>query len=336
MRYDHYLHKTAQTRAVCIEENLSQMRYVDLHCDTLTAARGMGVAVDDRRLQAGVAQLDKSECAAQCFAIFTEGDTAATDFFAGLAFYEKCVNEQKFTPVLDGADLERCLKGGGTGAILTVENLGFLDDISRLEELYSAGVRMASLVWNNENKFAYPNLIFGADGAPIFSARESRGLKPAGRAAVEMLDKLKIIVDVSHLSDGGAAEILGGRKIPAVASHSGAAEVCSVSRNLTDALIKKIADCGGVIGINYCKDFLGAGDTFARIFDHLKHLIRVGGDGVVALGSDFDGIPAPPGLETCERVPALFEYLHGRGIGAATLEKLCRKNFARVFKEVCG
>ena len=310
MRYDHYLHKTAQTRAVCIEENLSQMRYIDLHCDTLTAACGRGVAVDDRRLQAGAAQLNESECAAQCFAIFTEGDSAANDFFGCLAFYEKCVDDGKFAPVLDGADLERRVKGGGTGAILTVENLGFLDDIARLGELYSAGVRMASLVWNNENKFAYPNLIFGADGAPIFSARESRGLKPAGRAAVEMLDKLKIIVDVSHLSDGGADEILSGRKIP--------------------------ADCGGVIGIYYCKDFLGDGDTFARVLAHLQHIINVGGEGVVALGSDFDGIPAPPGLETCEKVPALFEYLQARGISAATLEKLCYKNFARVFEEVCG
>lgn len=336
MRYDHYLHKTAQTRAVCIEENLSQMRYIDLHCDTLTAACGRGVAVDDRRLQAGAAQLNESECAAQCFAIFTEGDSAANDFFGCLAFYEKCVNDGKFIPVLNGADLGRCIKCGGTGAILTVENLGFLDDIARLGELYSAGVRMASLVWNNENKFAYPNLIFGADGAPIFSARESRGLKPAGRAAVEMLDKLKIIVDVSHLSDGGADEILSGRKIPAVASHSGAAGACRVSRNLTDVLIKKIADCGGVIGIYYCKDFLGDGDTFARVLAHLQHIINVGGEGVVALGSDFDGIPAPPGLETCEKVPALFEYLQARGISAATLEKLCYKNFARVFEEVCG
>lgn len=312
------------------------MRYIDLHCDTLTAACGRGVSIEDGSLQAGTEKLNKSNCAAQCFALFTEGDGAAHAFKNYLSYYEKCVAESKLKPVLCADDLRAFLSGGGTGSILTVENLGFLDDIARLGELREAGVRMASLVWNHENAYAYPNLIFGDGGAPLFSKRESRGLKPLGRAAAEELDRLKIIVDISHLSDGGAEEILTGRKIPAVASHSGAFGACGVSRNLTDELIKKIADCGGVIGIYYCKDFLGEGDTFARVFAHLQHIIRVGGEDVIALGSDFDGIPAPPGLESCERVPALLDYLYSRGMRAATLEKLCHKNFARVFKEVCG
>ena len=73
------------------------------------------------------------------------------------------------------------------------------------------------------------------------------------------MDSLKIIVDISHLSDGGADEILEGRKIPLVASHSNARAVCGNPRNLTDEQIKKIADCGGVIGINFYKKFLGEG-----------------------------------------------------------------------------
>lgn len=327
------------------------MRYIDLHCDTLSAACDRGVSIEDGSLQSATEKLNKSNCAAQCFALFTEGDGAAHAFKNYLSYYEKCVAENKLKPVLCADDLRAFLSGGGTGSILTVENLGFLDDIARLGELREAGVRMASLVWNHENAYAYPNMPScpppaqgggaGVGVAPatlpkFLSERESRGLKPAGGAAVKELDRLKIIVDISHLSDGGAEEILTGRKIPAVASHSGAFGACGVSRNLTDELIKKIADCGGVIGIYYCKDFLGEGDTFARVFAHLQHIIRVGGEDVIALGSDFDGIPAPPGLESCERVPALLDYLYSRGMRAETLEKLCHKNFLRVFSEVCG
>lgn len=292
------------------------MKYIDLHCDTLTAAFDGGYSPFGCPLQASFDKLEKSGCAAQCLAVFTEGEEAALRFEKYLSFYRGLSDKPAF------------------GAILTIENLGFIGgDLSRIPALAGEGVKMASLVWNTENMLAYPNIVYKG-GKPVSGERESRGLKPLGKEAVALLDENKIIVDISHLSDGGAEEILRGRKIPVVASHSNAEAVCDVPRNLTDPLIKKIADCGGVIGVNFCKKFLGEGDAFDLVERHLKHIVRVGGEDVIAFGGDFDGIPAPPGLEDCTKMPLLIGRLE-KSLGHALCEKLCYKNFTRVFNEVC-
>lgn len=308
------------------------MKFIDMHCDTLTVCADNNDDIAVCGLQTNLQSLIKSGYAAQCFAIFTEGATAELDFERYLAFYQNALSAHGdiAAPVLNYADLERCWREGRLGCILTVENLSFTGgDISRLARLKSAGVKMVSLVWNNANAFAYPNLIM-ENGLPRFEKREGRGLTALGRAAAERLDELKIIIDISHLSDGGALELLDGRKIPLVASHSNAEGECAVSRNLTDGLIKKIAACGGVVGVNYCADFLG-GEAFESVLRHVNYLIKVGGEDLVALGSDFDGIPQVENLETCARVPALFNYLHDNGIPHKILEKLAYKNFLRVF-----
>lgn len=311
------------------------MKYADLHCDTLTECLDKGYSLADCNLQTNLEKLNKSGCAVQCFAIFTQGENAALRFEEYLGFYLRSLKRCKVKAVLNCSDLEYCINSGETGAILTVENLGFVKELSQIQSLAEAGVKMASLVWNYENALACPNLLF-ENGAPCFSKRNPSGLKPMGKEAVELLDKHKIIIDISHLSDGGADDILKNRKAPLVASHSNSAFVNGVCRNLTDGQIKKIAACGGVIGVNFCKDFLGEGDTFNLVLKHINRIINVGGEDVIAFGSDFDGIPAPPNLEGCEKMPALIDYLNDNGISGRVLEKLCYKNFVRVFKEVIG
>ena len=312
------------------------MKYIDLHCDTLTVCCDSGQGIVKNSLQTDIERLKKSGCAAQCFAIFTEGASAPQDFEKYLSFYQKALEENagKIAPVTSVQNLKNCVSSGILGGVLTVENLSFIGgDLSEIARLSQVGVKMASLVWNNQNLLASPNLRF-EKGVPQFSERCGNGLTGLGRQAVEELDKNKIIIDISHLSDGGAEDILKGRKIPVVASHSNCAGVLDVCRNLTDGLIKKVADCGGVIGVNYCMDFLG-GETFESVARHISHLINTGGADCVALGSDFDGIPAPAGLEDCSKMPKLLDFLESR-IGISALEKLAYLNFERVFEEVCG
>lgn len=306
-----------------------------MHCDTLTACYDSGESLAENNMQASLEKLNKSGCAAQCFAVFTQGGDAALRFEKYLAFFKSEIKKHGVLQIRGSKDIAECMRSGKTGAILTVENLGFIgEDLSRIETLAKEGVKMASLVWNYENALARPNLKF-KDGMPLFEEREHAGLTPLGAQAVEMLDGLKIMVDISHLSDGGAQDILKNRKIPVVASHSNAAAACNIARNLSDGLIKKIADCGGVIGVNYCKDFLGAHGTFEDILNHIKHTVNVGGEDVIALGSDFDGIPAPPQLENCLKIPALLEFLQN-ALGARLTQKLCHENFTRAFRSVCG
>ncbi|MDE5722521.1 MAG: membrane dipeptidase [Clostridia bacterium] len=314
------------------------MKYIDMHCDTLTASKDKNLPLDGGNLHAGIDKLEKSGCAAQCFAIFTDGESASNDFEKYLSFYGEEMQRlgKRVIPVRQFSDLKRCLDGEGTGVILTVENLGFIGgDVSRLDKLYKCGVRMASPVWNFENALAYPNLKF-KDGIPLFSEREARGLKKFGAQVLERLDELGVIADISHLSDGGAEDILKDRKIPVVASHSNAESVCPVCRNLTDGLIEKIAACGGVVGVNFCVDFLGGGGAMESVLKHIRSIINVGGEDVIAFGSDFDGIPQNPYIKDCTSMPELLNYLNMHGLSAVTLEKLAYKNFTRVFKEVCG
>lgn len=297
------------------------MKYVDLHCDSATACFDGGYALANNGLHVNFKKLAESGCAAQCFAIFTEGAGARESFKKYTDFFLTGVRDNSLTLVDCYSRLISCARSENTGAILTVENLGFTDgDAEEITALKDKGVVMASLVWNNENSLACPN---GSAG----------GLKPKGRQTVELLDSLKIIVDVSHLSDGGTDEILNHRKIPVAASHSDARSVCNVPRNLTDRQIKAIADCGGVIGVNFHKKFLGEGEPFGRVLGHIRHIIGTGGEDVVAFGSDFDGIPTVDGLEGCEKMPALIGYL-SEALGSRIAEKLCFENFARVLKEV--
>lgn len=294
------------------------MKYIDLHCDSATVSSDKGYSLSDGNLQVNFDKLLSNGCAAQCFAIFTDGENPREKFYKYFDFFSTSVRTNNLTLV----DCFSKLSDGKPNAILTVENLGFTDgDMGEIYALKSLGVVMASLVWNNENCFAYPN------GTPF------RGLKPLGREAVELLDSLKIIVDLSHLSDGGTDEILEHRKIPTVASHSNARSVCNAPRNLTDRQIKYIADCGGVIGVNFCKKFLGEGEPFDCVLRHIKHIIKTGGEDAVAFGCDFDGIPAVRGLEGCEKMPALIEYISDE-LGSRITEKLCFENFARALKEV--
>ena len=328
------MRQATQTRKVCAEKILPQkMKYIDLHCDSATVCLDRGYALTNNDLHVNLDKLKEADCAAQCFAIFTDGEGARESFEKYLNFFLSSVRLNKLTLVDCFQRLISRAQSKKPCAILTVENLGFTGgNEEEIIALRDKGVLMASLVWNSENCYAYPNLIFKG-GMPDFSECEKRGLKEKGREAVELLDSLKIIVDVSHLSDGGTDEILDGRKIPIVASHSNARAIRPMPRNLTDKQIRGIADCGGVVGINFCKDFLGDGKVFELVKRHLEHMIKIGGENVVAFGSDFDGIPTVKGLEGCEKMPALIEYLDGV-FGNRITEKLCFKNFARVLKDV--
>ena len=304
------------------------MKYVDLHCDTLTKSFDEKLCIKDGGMQINLDKLKKSGCAAQCFAIFTQGEGADSRFLNYAEYFKDCMRRygRQTEFIKNYSQLKYCLDGGATGVILTVENLGFISSADQIDGLHSLGVRIASPVWNFENALAFPNI--------SEKGREKRGLKPLGREVIKRLDERGIIVDISHLSDGGAEEILRGRKIPLVASHSNCAAVCNHPRNLNDGLIKKIAACGGVVGVNFCKKFLGGGDPFERVLDNINYLIKVGGEDIISFGSDFDGIPECEKLEGCEKMPYLLNFLESRGIRGATLEKLAYKNFARVFKEV--
>ncbi len=309
-----------------------------MHCDTLTFCLDRGEDLKNAGGQINLKKLRGAGCALQCFAIFTDGENSAERFESALSLYNRSLSEygELVLPVFSYADYLKAERSGKIAALLTVENLGFIgNDLNKISLLRQKGVRMCSLVWNNANQFAFPNLI--CRGVPAFSEREERGLTPFGRQAVEELNRNGIIIDISHLSDGGADDVLRLSDAPVVASHSNCFTIRAVSRNLTDSQIKKISGKGGVLGVNFCKDFVGGGeDIIGAVCAHIKYLINVGGEDCAALGSDFDGISAPKGLENCLKVPLIFERLRKEGVSLRVIEKFAYGNFLRVLREAAG
>ena len=309
--------------------------YADMHCDTLTVAASEDCGLKENGLQADLKRLAAAGCAVQCFAVFTRGDDPRA-FYSYAEYFNAQVRAAGdiCTPVLRHSDFERERAEGKVGCVLTAENMGFDSSAQDVRRMYACGVRMASLVWSEENGLAFPNLVF-KDSAPDFSAREARGLKERGCEVASALDELGVIIDVSHLSDGGLCDLLRGRKRPLVASHSDCFSLSPVSRNLTDGQIRAIADCGGVVGVNFCLGFLGGDDAAERAFEHIKHIVKVGGGDCAAIGSDFDGMPVQRGMESCADMPKLLGMVKAK-FGSRVAQKIACGNFLRVFKEVCG
>ena len=236
------------------------------------------------------------------------------------------------------------LKENTVNAVLTVEEGGAIDgDLNKLDEFYARGVRMMTLTWNYPNEIGFPCFpfydSFFTDPSPDFTAREeTRGLTAFGREAVEEMNALGMIVDVSHGSDKLVKDVAELSRVPFVASHSGARSVYDCARNLTDEGIRLIADSGGAVGLDFCADFLSddksAEGQFAAIVTHARAIVAAGGEDVLAIGSDFDGIPENPAVKNPAHLPRLLEALADE-LTPRVAEKCARSNFLRVFREVC-
>lgn len=204
------------------------------------------------------------------------------------------------------------------------ENLDYFDE---------QGVRMITLTWNYPNSIGYPNVRMDASGKVLdFGPDEKNGLTDFGIALIRKMNESGIIIDVSHLSDAGFYDCIRYSTKPIVASHSNSRAICPVSRNLTDDMIVKLKENGGVMGINYCPDFVSSSrvNQIPDLIRHINHIRDVGGIDVIALGSDFDGIPTPIGMSDCTRTLALKEALVREGYGQEEIEKIFYKNFLRV------
>lgn len=238
-------------------------------------------------------------------------------------------------------------------------------------------VRMLTLTWNYANELGYPNMDSTA-GKKVWKAnRELRekmqtergqenpgieatrsavqrmfdeyfytpntifGLTKRGREFVEEMEHLGMIVDVSHLSDQGFYDVLECSTKPFVASHSNARSICRCVRNLSDDMIRKLAERGGCMGLNYCADFLeelivGTENpgTIEAIVRHAKYITNLGGIGVLGLGSDFDGIDTHKELPGAQSVELLWDALHKAGYTQNELDQIFHRNVLRVYKEV--
>ena len=164
-------------------------------------------------------------------------------------------------------------------------------------------------------------------------AETNFGLTETGKKVCLELNRLGMLLDVSHLGDKSFYDAIEFYKGPIIASHSNARAINPSVRNLTDDMIRIISKSGGVIGLNLCENFVTkTGDYLNDLVLHLNHIKAVGGIDVVSLGSDFDGIQTPPLITDCTKWNILFDRLSKEGWTDEEIEKLSCKNFERVLK----
>jgi len=228
---------------------------------------------------------------------------------------------------LTSGDFEKNWKTGHLTWFRTLEGSWCLQGkLASIDEYYATGIRMIGLTWQDDHDFATSWTYYG-----------HVGLTALGRKAVQRMNELGIIVDVSHMSDRAVEDVLSVAKAPVFASHSNARAICDHPRNLKDDQIRSIAATGGVVGANfYALHLRKKGKaTLADVVQHIKHIRDVGGIESVGLGSDFDGISkGPEGLETAAELPKLRKALEDEGFTAAEIAAIFGGNFLRAFGEV--
>ena len=311
------------------------MNIIDFHCDTLTMLKPEKESFEKNTHMVDLERLEKAGVRVQCCAAFVP-----TGMFPAEAREQKSMDEflrvqhvwqnvlerypDRLLPVRSREELERCFQEEKTGLLLTIEDGGVCgSNLENVKKVFDLGVRLITLTWNYENAFGFPN---GKDG----------GLKPLGIEAVQEMNRLGILVDVSHLSDDGFWDVQKYSKKPFVASHSNARAVTGHPRNLTDEMIRAVAESGGIIGLNFAPDFLGEGGV-SRVSDMARHVLHIrekGGSGVLALGSDFDGIGGTLEIGGPDQFVLLWEALRKAGISETELEEMWYGNGARVLREV--
>ncbi len=252
---------------------------------------------------------------------------------------ELAANSDLISQVTTGDEIRANEKAGRLSALMSIEEGGCCKgSLEHLKELYDAGARMMTLTWNHENELASPN---HPDKAHYFEfvPTDDHGLKKRGVEFVEAMQDMGILVDVSHLSDAGFYDVCRIVKGPFVASHSNARAVCGCGRNLTDDMIRKLAEHGGVTGINFCPEFLEPKEkdprqSLSAIAAHARHIMNVGGRECLGIGTDFDGIEGLLDYGSADKLPLLAEGLEKEGFTREEIESIFYKNVLRVYDEV--
>ena len=166
------------------------------------------------------------------------------------------------------------------------------------------------------------------------------GLKEKGFEFLAEMERLHIIADVSHLSDKGFWDIVEHSTRPFAASHSNCRALAPHCRNLTDEMIRALANKGGLVGLNYCSGFLDnqpeeklCRSTTALMAKHAAHFKQVGGIEIIGLGSDFDGIGGKLEMDDCSKLPLLADALRREGFTEDEVEAIFYRNARRFFEE---
>jgi len=321
---------------------------VDTHCDTLKCMMPMftlprdsqwddrsdiGMGVRSSLGHIDLPRLKEGGVDCQVFAISSVRDRTRpyalrTAMEMIDIFYSECAAHlDAITPVTTHREIVEAAAGGKIAAMLSIEGADIIEGkVGLLRVFHRLGVRMVGLVHSLRNELA--------DG--VADGRTGGGLSELGVEVIEELDRLGMLIDISHLSDAGFWDLIEVAKGPVMASHSNARAVCDHPRNMMDDMIRAMADRGGVMGMNFAPGFVHPTQaTVQGVVDHIDYIVSIVGPNHIGLGSDFDGIPyTPEGLEDVTRMPNITAELLKRDYSEEDIKKILGENHLRMMKAV--
>ncbi|MBD1379293.1 dipeptidase [Metabacillus arenae] len=284
------------------------MRIFDAHCDVLYKLWS-DPNIDpynDTKLQTTVERLIRNQAKVQCFAVFVPhrvpvGQKLEAALEQIYLLHKKILKVfPEFKLIKRKRDLSE-LKENEIGIILTLEGCEPIgQNIALLDILYKLGIRSVGLTWNHANLLA--------DGA---LEERNGGLSNFGKEVVKQLNKYRLWTDLSHLSEKSFWDVIEAANFP-IASHSNSYHLCNHPRNLKDNQILALIKSNGMIGLTFVPDFtLASGEvTISHVLQHIDHLLSLGAENHLGIGSDFDGIDSTiKGLEGYHCFPIFIEEL---------------------------
>lgn len=301
--------------------------FVDLHCDTITSLYEKNQKLTKNNLHIDIQKLTKYKNPTQVFAIWLSQNYYNNAFNITnkiIDFFEQQIeqNSQYIKKTICYNDI---IKDDKINAMLSIEGGESIENnLDNIYHFYKRGVRILTLCWNYEN-----NLGYGA------FTKNNEGLKPFGKEAVKIMNKINMIIDVSHLNEAGFWDLYKISKKPFIATHSNAYSICNHYRNLKDDQLKAIKEVGGIVGINLYPKFLTDKNqaTEEDIFKHIDYVANIIGIDKICLGSDFDGIDETPlNIEDISKYSNLFKKMQNI-YGKTILQKITYENFYNFCKK---
>lgn len=305
---------------------------LDMHCDTAYEMAEQHQKLRKNTLQLDLDRMMEFDTYIQVFAAFVDQKSIR------LSPMKHCVsllenmrheikkNRDLVALIQTKQDLFNVQCNGKVGAILSIEGGEALEgNLDALSMYYQLGVRLITLTWNWSNEIA--------DG--IMEPRGG-GLTDFGKQTVSAMEKMGILIDVSHLSERGFWDVESCTQKPFVASHSCVKKLCSHPRNLSDEQIECLIQRRGGMGINFYPDFLSMNGycDAEMIVQHMEYVLRLGGDDILGLGSDFDGVSAlPEDIHGVEDLSCLIYKMKEHGFLPNMIDKILFHNFYRIWNE---
>lgn len=283
-----------------------EYKIFDAHCDTLCMLRNNDASIEKNSFNMDAERMNKYKSYTQIFACFID------------PVYKNCAMERFI-------ELSDTFYSQNINGILSVEGGEMITSLSALRTLKRLGVRIAALTWNFSNHIA----------SGVLESDKDRGVTDFGKRVIEEMNRINMLIDVSHLNDKSFYDVMELSKMPIVATHSNSRTICSHPRNLTDEQFKAIIKSGGCVGMNFYNLFLndsGKADI-DDIIKHIEHFMSLGGENSIGMGSDFDGVDnnLPEGIKGCEDMYKIFDRLLALNYTDEQIEKISHKNFERIF-----